>query len=222
MNNEDLFQKDLIKIAPKLNLRARKKTGAWFDKNKVKNLTLLYDAEDLLQNTLKRMWEKRETFKDIDMKDEKLRQTNLLRWGTTIMNNRNTDDVRKKTRDKKYIDPYKYIDHSDSKDVGDKEAGKEVNPNAVPLVKYRVDDELNIEQDNLEAEQGKKSIHKVLDLVGIKCKEILLLRESGYTYNELSELLSIPIGTVENRLFRCKKKFHEIAQKNLVGEDDEV
>ena len=211
MNNEDLFQKDLKKIAPKLNLRARKKTGAWFDKNKV------YDAEDLLQNTLKRMWEKRETFKDIDMKDEKLRQTNLLRWGTTIMNNLNTDDVRKKTRDKKYIDPSKYIDHSDSKDVGE-----EVDKNAVPLVKYRVDDELNIEQDNLEAEEGKKSIHKVLDLVGIKCKEILLLRESGYTYKELSELLSIPIGTVENRLFRCKKKFHEIAQKNLVGEDDEV
>ena len=211
MNNEDLFQKDLKKIAPKLNLRARKKTGAWFDKNKV------YDAEDLLQNTLERMWEKRETFKDIDMKDEKLRQTNLLRWGTTIMNNLNTDDVRKKTRDKKYIDPSKYIDHSDSKDVGE-----EVDKNAVPLVKYRVDDELNIEQDNLEAEEGKKSIHKVLDLVGIKCKEILLLRESGYTYNELSELLSIPIGTVENRLFRCKKKFHEIAQKNLVGEDDEV
>ena len=209
MNNEDLFQKDLIKIAPKLNLRARKKTGAWFDKNKV------YEADDLLQDTLTRMWEKKETFKDKDLKDEKLRQTNLLRWGTTIMNNLNTDDGRKKTRDKKYINPYKYIDHSDSKDVGDKEAGKEVDKNAVPLVKYRVDDELNIEQDNLEAEEGKKSIHKVLDLVGIKCKEILLLRESGYTYNELSELLSIPIGTVENRLFRCKKKFHEIAQKKL-------
>ena len=32
------------------------------DKNKVKNLTFLYDAEDLLQNTLEKMWEKRETF----------------------------------------------------------------------------------------------------------------------------------------------------------------
>ena len=209
MNNEGLFKKDLKKIFPKLNQRARQKTGAWFDKNKV------YEAEDLLQNTSTRMWEKKETFKDKDLKDEKLRQTNLLRWGTTIMNNLNTDDGRKKTRDKKYINPYKYIDHSDSKDGGAKEAGEEGDKNAVPLVKYRAEDELNIEQDNLEAEEREKSIHKVLDLVGKNCKEILLLRESGYTYKELSELLSIPIGTVENRLFRCKKKLHKIAQKKL-------
>ena len=54
-----------------------------------------------------------------------------------------------------------------------------------------------------------KEVNKALDVIGKKCKEILLLIAEEYKYKEISEHLEIPMGTVTNRLSRCRKKLHQ-------------
>ena len=39
--------------------------------------------------------------------------------------------------------------------------------------------------------------------------EILLLISEEYKYKEISERLDVPMGTVMNRLLRCRKKLHQ-------------
>jgi RNA polymerase sigma-70 factor (ECF subfamily) len=72
---------------------------------------------------------------------------------------------------------------------------------------------------NQDHEQDVKERQKMLELVetqkqlmGDPCRNLLDLREKGKkNYAQLSEILKIPIGTVNSRLARCKE-----ALKNLI------
>ena len=52
-------------------------------------------------------------------------------------------------------------------------------------------------------------INKVLSKLGDKCRKILLLIAEEYKYKEISEKLSIPLGTTMSRLLRCRKQLHQ-------------
>ena len=52
-------------------------------------------------------------------------------------------------------------------------------------------------------------INKVLSKLGDKCRKILLLIAEEYKYAEISEKLSIPLGTTMSRLLRCRKQLHQ-------------
>ena len=52
-------------------------------------------------------------------------------------------------------------------------------------------------------------INKVLSKLGDKCRKILLLIAEEYKYEEISEKLSIPLGTTMSRLLRCRKQLHQ-------------
>ena len=61
------------------------------------------------------------------------------------------------------------------------------------------------EDDGLEL----LDVNKALNVIGDKCKKILLLIAEQYEYKEISEKLSIPIGTTMSRLLRCRKQLHQ-------------
>ena len=52
-------------------------------------------------------------------------------------------------------------------------------------------------------------VNKALSKVGDKCRKILLLISEEYKYAEISEKLSIPLGTTMSRLLRCRKQLHQ-------------
>ena len=61
------------------------------------------------------------------------------------------------------------------------------------------------DQDKLEI----LDVTKALSKLGDKCRKILLLIAEEYKYAEISEQLSIPLGTVMSRLLRCRKQLHQ-------------
>ena len=85
--------------------------------------------------------------------------------------------------------------------------------------KYRKNKNKN--ETELEAEKGGhvdpaieagveiSDVNRALNIIGKKCKIILLLIAEEYKYKEISERLEIPMGTVTNRLLRCRKKLHQ-------------
>ena len=65
------------------------------------------------------------------------------------------------------------------------------------LIKY--------EDDGLEI----LDVNNALNKIGGKCKQILMLIAEEYKYVEISECLSIPIGTVMSSLTRCRKQLYK-------------
>ena len=61
------------------------------------------------------------------------------------------------------------------------------------------------DQDQLEI----LDVNKALSKLGDKCRKILLLIAEEYKYAEISEKLSIPLGTTMSRLLRCRKQLHQ-------------
>ena len=106
---------------------------------------------------------------------------NLTGWVVTIMKNIFRDDLRK-IKGKKFIE-------FDEKALNEKDKKK--------LIKN--------EDDGLEL----LDVNKALNVIGEKCKKILLLIAEQYEYKEISEKLSIPIGTTMSRLLRCRKQLHQ-------------
>ena len=51
-------------------------------------------------------------------------------------------------------------------------------------------------------------VNNAISKLGDKCRKILLLIAEEYKYAEISEKLSIPLGTTMSRLLRCRKQLH--------------
>ena len=78
---------------------------------------------------------------------------------------------------------------------------------------------IELENENLYAEDFSKKIEgseiltlieKAIEELEFEEREVIILREfEGHSYNEISELLNIPIGSVMSRLFYARKKLAE-------------
>lgn len=76
------------------------------------------------------------------------------------------------------------------------------------LLEYRTEaDEENQPQQSLEREEMKKLLQKAISELEFSDREIIILKEfEEHSYNEISEMLNIPVGTVMSRLFYARKK----------------
>lgn len=122
------------------------------------------DADDLVQKTLLKAFEKQELYKG----------GNLTGWVVTIMKNLFIDEMRK-LKDKTFVD---------------------------------IDDEVLVSKNDdkcLDVADTNSALKKL----GEKCQTILLLIAEEYKYAEISERLSIPIGTVMSGLTRCRKQLYK-------------
>ncbi|HED10124.1 MAG TPA: sigma-70 family RNA polymerase sigma factor [Caldithrix abyssi] len=68
-----------------------------------------------------------------------------------------------------------------------------------------------VEEDRpLEKEELKKEVWQAIDSLKPAEKEIILLREfQEYSYQEIAEMLEIPVGTVMSRLYTARKALKE-------------
>ena len=70
----------------------------------------------------------------------------------------------------------------------------------------------------LEINKKEIRVHKILDLLPITYRTILLLKYfEGMTYQEISDVLRIPEGTVAVQLNRAKKRFSKLASEQKVA-----
>ena len=68
----------------------------------------------------------------------------------------------------------------------------------------------NNPEQNLEEKEELKILHDAINQLETGDREIIILREfEGYSYEEISEMLNIPAGTVMSRLFYARKKLAE-------------
>ena len=122
------------------------------------------DADDLVQKTLLKAFEKQELYKG----------GNLTGWVVTIMKNLFFDDVRK-LKDKVFVD---------------------------------IEDEFLVSNNDDKYLDVADTI-SALKRLGKKCQNMLSLIAEEYKYAEISERLSIPIGTVMSGLVRCRKQLYK-------------
>ncbi|MGB5895148.1 MAG: sigma-70 family RNA polymerase sigma factor [Ignavibacteriaceae bacterium] len=65
-------------------------------------------------------------------------------------------------------------------------------------------------EQNLEEKEELEMLHVAINQLETEDREIIFLREfEGYSYEEISEMLILPAGTVMSRLFYARKKLAE-------------
>jgi RNA polymerase sigma-70 factor (ECF subfamily) len=170
------------------------------------------DAEELVQKAFLRALEKQSLFKG----------GNQTGWVVTIMNNIFNDEYRK---NKMAVE----IQGEEGRILKDTKRGNQIKTDRVVSIQDLIrDDDSSDDQNNpfdninsdkrnkeyiylneSETSSEYKGVNEALNQIGAKCKEILLLISEEYKYKEISDRLGIPMGTVMNRLLRCRKQLHQ-------------
>ena len=77
------------------------------------------------------------------------------------------------------------------------------------------DDKTNIENEFLQKQRQKK-IMNAIDALKPKFKEVIIMYEmQDMSYEEISEKLKVPVGTIRSRLFNARKEL-SITLKDLI------
>jgi len=143
------------------------------------------DASDLVQETYYKAYKSFHQFEN---------GTNSKAWMFMILKNTFINNYRKLKRE-----PVK-VDYDEIEDVYESIKSDQINDNNLDLDFYNnlLDDELS----------------EALSKLPSKMKDVFLLCDlEGYTYEEIAELVNVPIGTVRSRLHRARK----ILQEELFG-----
>lgn len=91
----------------------------------------------------------------------------------------------------------------------------ETDEDDVSLIDLLASD-LDLENDLSKKEQSRK-VQKALSMLSIKYKEILVLKFlEDMSYDEISDVLKIPMGTVATLISRAKEQFRQIVKKNNI------
>lgn len=147
------------------------------------------DADDLVQETY---------LKAHKFLDRYIAGTNAKAWLFKILKNAYINEYRKKSKRPNKVDFEEIVSFHDSDDP--------VNPGYLDLreelFKDRMGDEVTV----------------ALNSLPIDFRTVILLCDiEGFTYEEISKIIDVPIGTVRSRLFRArnmlKDKLKSYAQK---------
>jgi len=88
---------------------------------------------------------------------------------------------------------------------------RKVNPDFLNDLPEEVD-------DDIDAEARQLLTHEVLGKLAVKYREILVLRFlEKMSYEEISDVLKIPEGTVAVRINRAKKMFRSVVESNNIS-----
>jgi len=71
-------------------------------------------------------------------------------------------------------------------------------------------------ENSVMLEQRKENLQKMIDQLPENHREIVMMIEmAGMSYNEASEFLGVPIGSVKSRLSRAREELHRLIERNL-------
>jgi RNA polymerase sigma-70 factor, ECF subfamily len=121
--------------------------------------------------------------------------SNFVAWLTTVCKNTSTDHLRKLKRNKELLDQLQ------------QEATNPLSSNTF----------LNPEEEFI-TKQNIQAVKKMLETLDEETKTILILRQQGLSYNEISEKLAIPLSTVKTKVFRGRKRLISQFKGGLLNE----
>ncbi len=137
------------------------------------------EAEDIVQETFLRVYKNKHYYKEI---------AKFSTWVYTIAGNLAKTELRKRKR-RKIFSVSNFVNEERDYDIPDLDR----NPEA------QVDG--SIKED---------IIQRAIEKLPPKFKEVILLRDiQGFAYEEISQILNIPLGTVKSRVNRGRLKLQE-------------
>ena len=119
-------------------------------------------------------------FKALKNKDKYAQGTNLKGWLYTIMKNTFINNYRKKKIQNTFVD---------ETDNG-----------------YFIDQGINNRVEYADRNVDQEYIMKQIDSIEKNYVEAFMMHFNGYKYEEIAEILDIPLGTVKSRIFLARKK----------------
>jgi RNA polymerase sigma-70 factor (ECF subfamily) len=145
-------------------------------------------AEDLAQETFLRVFKKIHEYNNA---------AKFSTWLYTIASNLAKDEFKRRTRH-----PARSLDWK---------GGGDTTRN-IPQVK--ADTTTSVPEVRLEHDEIRKNVKKALELLEEHDREILLLKDvQGLSYEEISQVLELPLGTVKSRISRARVAFKDVWKK---------
>lgn len=90
--------------------------------------------------------------------------------------------------------------------------------NEIPLLECTdIISDVNNAEETIEQNELKQQVERALFSLKSEDREILIMKEfDKLSYNEIAELLEVPVGSVMSRLFYARKKLAAKLEKELV------
>ncbi|MEJ2054040.1 MAG: sigma-70 family RNA polymerase sigma factor [Calditrichaceae bacterium] len=140
------------------------------------------EAEDIVQETFLRLFKNKHYYKEI---------AKFSTWIYTIAGNLAKTELRKRKRRKLFSISH-YMSTEKDYDIPDEETSPESDTNTVIT---------------------DKIIQNAIDKLSPKFKQVIVLRDiQGFSYEEIAEIVNIPLGTVKSRVNRARLKLQEDLQ----------
>ena len=137
------------------------------------------DAEDLVQETFLRVYKNKHYYKEI---------AKFSTWVYTIAGNLAKTELRRRRRHKIF---------SVSNFVNDERD-------------YDIPDQAHSPEQEVDRMLKEHVIQKAIEKLHPRFKEVIILRDiQGFAYEEISQILNIPLGTVKSRVNRGRLKLQE-------------
>ena len=137
------------------------------------------DAEDIVQETFLRVYKNKHMYKEI---------AKFSTWVYTIAGNLAKTELRRRKRHK-IFSVSNFVNEEKDYDIPDQDHSPE----------KKVDSAI---------QEG--FIQKAIEKLPAKFKEVIILRDiQGFAYEEISQILNIPLGTVKSRVNRGRLKLQE-------------
>ena len=137
------------------------------------------EAEDLVQETFLRVYRNRKAYQKV---------AKFSTWIYTIAGNLAKTELRKRKRRKFFS----------ISDLGYNEKD------------YDISDEAYNPEKDVDGRMKEEIIHKEIDALSPKVREVILLRDvQQLSYEEISQIVNIPLGTVKSRVNRGRLKLQE-------------
>ena len=137
------------------------------------------DAEDIVQETFLRVYKNKHMYKEI---------AKFSTWVYTIAGNLAKTELRRRKRHK-IFSVSNFVNEERDYDIPDSDHSPE----------RKVDSAI---QEGI--------IQKAIEKLPAKFKEVIILRDiQGFAYEEISQILNIPLGTVKSRVNRGRLKLQE-------------
>ena len=137
------------------------------------------EAEDLVQETFLRVYRNRKAYQKV---------AKFSTWIYTIAGNLAKTELRKRKRRKFFS----------ISDLGYNEKD------------YDISDEAYNPEKDVDGRMKEEIIHKEIDELSPKFREVIVLRDvQQLSYEEISQIVNIPLGTVKSRVNRGRLKLQE-------------
>jgi RNA polymerase sigma-70 factor (ECF subfamily) len=137
------------------------------------------EAEDIVQETFLRLFKNKHYYKEI---------AKFSTWIYTIASNLAKTELRKRKR-RNLLSISNYMSTEKDYDIPDQESDPESDADSV------VTDQI---------------IQKAINKLSPKFKQVIVLRDiQGFSYEEIAEIVDIPLGTVKSRVNRARLKLQD-------------